>query len=256
GKTLRFADVGFDDLASDPAAAPAFSTLTAADGALIAVPGYSDGTIRAGLAFGTPASGIRPDGGVHFAGLDAFVFVDAAGQLRFPPRDAPDGNLTAEEVQTLLAEALAVAERARAQIRRPTGTTARVTISVVDTTGEVLGMVRSRDAPVFGADVSLQKARTAALFSSADAAAFLESLPPARYIATGPGFAGAVDEIDLGGYVQALRDFLGLPSALADGAVAFSDRAGGNLSRPTYPDGVATGVPGPLSKPAGAWSPF
>lgn len=256
GKTLRFADVGFDDLATDPTGAPPFASLTAADGELIEVTGYSDATIRAGLAFGTAQSGIRADGGVHFPGQDAFVFVDAAGQLRFPPRDAPDGNLSAAEVQTLLAEALAVAERARAQIRRPTGSVARVTIAVVDTTGEVLGMVRSRDAPVFGADVSLQKARTAALLSSADAAAFLESLPPARYVATGPGFAGTVDEVDLGGYVQSARDFLERPTALADGAVAFSDRAGGNLSRPTYPDGVATGVPGPFSKPAGEWSPF
>ena len=256
GKTLRFADVDFADLTSDPAAAPAFATLTATDGELISVTGYSDGTVRAGVAFGTAASGIRPDDGVDFPGLDAFVFVDPAGQRRFPPRDAPDGGLDAEEVRTLLAEALAVAERARAQIRRPLGTRARVTVSVVDTTGEILGMVRNRDAPVFGADVSLQKARTAALFSSAGAGAFLTSLPPARYVATGPGFAGTVATVPIGDYVTALRGFLGDPAALGNGAVAFSDRAGGNLSRPTFPDGVMTDVPGPLSKPPGQWSPF
>lgn len=256
GKTLRFADVGVDDLASDPAAAPAFSSLTAADGELVSVSGYTDGIIRAGVPFGTTASGIRPDDGVDFPGQDAFVFVDAAGQRRFPPRDAPDGGLTAGEVRTILARALAVAERARAQIRRPPGTRARVTVSVVDSNGEILGMVRSRDAPVFGADVSLQKARTAALFSSAGAAAFLGSLPPARYVETGPGFAGAPDESAIGAYVDAVQDFLEDPAALTNGAVAFSDRAGGNLSRPTFPDGVMTGVPGPLSKPAGFWSPF
>ena len=57
-------------------------------------------------------------------------------------------------------------------------------------------------------------------------------------------------------YVTAAQAFLGLPNALSDGAVAFSDRAGGNLSRPYYPDGVSGNPPGPFSKPAGEWSPF
>ena len=52
----------------------------------------------------------------------------------------------------------------------------------MDTNGSVLGMVRSRDAPVFGADVSLQKARTASLFSSSTAASFLDGLPNANYL--------------------------------------------------------------------------
>jgi uncharacterized protein GlcG (DUF336 family) len=174
GKTLRFTDVGFDDLARDPATAPGFATLGPSDGALVIVPGYSDGSIRPGVAFGTAASGIRPDDDVDFPGLDAFVLVDGAGQRRFSPRDGTDGLLNAHEVRTLLAEALTVANRARAQIRRPLGSSARVTISVVDSSGEVLGVVRSRDAPLFGTDVSLQKARTAALMSSPDAAGFLD----------------------------------------------------------------------------------
>jgi hypothetical protein len=57
-------------------------------------------------------------------------------------------------------------------------------------------------------------------------------------------------------YVTALRDFLGLPTALADGAVAFTDRAGGNLARPFFPDGLQGEPHGPLSKPPGEWSPF
>jgi uncharacterized protein GlcG (DUF336 family) len=256
GKTLRFSDAGFADLARDPAAAPGFASLTAADGNLVAVTGYTGAGIRAGTAFGSAASGIRPDNDVHFPGLDAFVFVDAADALRFPPRDATDGGLTAGEVQVLLSEALRTANRARAQIRRPLGTPARVTIAVVDTEGEILGMVRSRDAPVFGADVSLQKARTAALFSSAAAADFLMSLPPTKYIGTAPGFAGAVASITLADYVAAARSFLDDPLALGNGAVAFTDRAAGNLSRPNYPDGLQSGPPGPFSKPPGAWSPF
>jgi uncharacterized protein GlcG (DUF336 family) len=258
GKVFRFSDVGFDDLASNPAAAPAFSTLTAADGALVAVKGYSAGTIVAGLPFGASSSGIRPDAG-DFPGLDAYVFVDDVDALRFAPRDAADAAITggaalrAAEVRQVLASALAVANRSRAQIRRPLGTTARVTVSVVDTLGNVLGMVRSRDAPIFGADVSLQKARTAAFFSSAGAAAFLQALPDAKYIETST--VGIYDSIPIGGYVSAARAFLGDPNALT-GSIAFSDRGGGNLSRPFFPDGLSETPPGPFSKPAGEWSVF
>ena len=55
--------------------------------------------------------------------------------------------------------------RARAQIRRPLDSRAQVTIIVVDTHGEVLGLVRSPDAPSSASTSSLQKARTAAFFS-------------------------------------------------------------------------------------------
>ena len=256
GKTLRFADADFADLASDPANAPPFAGLGPADGDLVAVSGYTNAVIIAGAAFGTSPSGIRPDNNVDFPGQDAFVFVDNADQPRYAPMAGTEGGLSANEVRTILAEALRLAGRARAQIRRPLGDTARVTISVVDTEGVILGMVRSRDAPMFGADVSLQKARTATLFSSAAAAGFLASLPDAKYIETRDGFAGAVASIVLADYVTAVRNFLGLPTALADGAVAFSDRAGGNLSRPFFPDGLDGTAPGPFSKPAGQWSPF
>jgi uncharacterized protein GlcG (DUF336 family) len=141
-------------------------------------------------------------------------------------------------------EALALANRARAQIRRPLGTSARVTISVVDAAGNILGMVRTRDAPVFGADVSLQKARTAVLFSSSDAADFLRGITePVQYLT--PDLMPA-DQVSIPDYVEALQQFVG-PPALTDGT-AFSDRAGGNLSRPFYPDGIRGNPHGPLSK--------
>jgi uncharacterized protein GlcG (DUF336 family) len=248
GKTLRFSDVSFDDLPVAPAQAPAYDSLGAAAGGLVAVPGYSSAEIVAGTAFGTPASGIRPATG--FAGLDAFVFVDGNGDERFPPRNGTDGGslqgapLSAGEVRELLASALGVANRARAQIRRPLGTPARVTVSIVDSQGAILGMARTRDAPVFGADVSLQKARTAALFSSRDAAAFLRGIAePAQYL--NPDLSPAA-QVVIGSYVDALQTFIG-PQALTDGT-AFSDRAGGNLARPFYPDGIRGNPHGPLSK--------
>ncbi len=262
GKTFRFSDVGFEDLASDPAAAPAFSTITGAVGTEVAVTGYFDGTLQAGTAFGSAASGIRPDGDVFYPGRDAFVFVDNTNTPRFAPRAGTDAAqltvspLTAEEARVLVDSALGVANRARAQIRRPLGSPARVTISVVDTNGEILAMARTRDAPVFGADVSLQKARTAAFFSSATAADFLRALPDAVYLETSDATVTVDRTVDIGGYVTATQDFLGSPTALEDGAVAFSDRAGGNLARPFFPDGVKGNPHGPLSKPQGQWSPF
>lgn len=262
GKTLRFSDVEFDQLRSSPASAPAFASLPPATGALIAVPGYFDGVIRAGTVFGQPASGIRADGDLNFPGRDAFVLVDAANALRYAPRAGTDAAvvggaaLTQNEVSAVLQAALDVANRARAQIRRPLGSPARVTISVVDTQGEILGIARTRDAPVFGTDVSLQKARTAAFLSSSTAGAFLSALPNAKYLTTTDASVAVTGSIPISGYVTALRDFLGDANALADGRIAFTDRAGGNLSRPFFPDGINDEGQGPLSKPGGQWSPF
>ncbi len=262
GKTFRYSDVGFSDLSSDPASAPSFGTIPGTIGALIIVTGYSDGIIRDGTQFGTNASGIAPDGGILYPGLDAFVFVDAVGTPRYPPIAGTDGaaltgaELSQNDVTVILRNALDIANQARAQIRRPLSTNARVTISVVDTNGEILGMVRSRDAPVFGADVSLQKARTATFFSSATAAAYLTALPNVSYLTTGDAGLMFSAEVVIGDYVTALQNFLEDPTALTNGQVAFSDRAGGNLSRPYFPDGIDTNGAGPLSKPAGTWSPF
>jgi hypothetical protein len=108
---------------------------------------------------------------------------------------------------------------------------------------------------VFGTDVSLQKARTAAFMSSTTAAAFLATLPDAKYLTTSDTSVGVTRAIAINSYTTALRSFLGNGNALADG-IAYSDRANGNLSRPFYPDGIDNEPPGPLSKPAGEWSPF
>ena len=262
GKVLRFTDVEFAQLSSNPAMAPTFASLAPTVGAVIPVPGYTDGVIRDGTAFGQPASGIRPDGDVNFPGRDAFVLVDDGNALRYAPRAGTDGAtlgtgvLTESEVRTLLQSALDVANRARAQIRRPVGSQARVTISVVDSQGEILGIARTRDAPLFGTDVSLQKARTAAFMSSSTAAAFVATLPDAKYLSTTDAAVSVVRAIPLSGYVDALRTFVADPNALADGQVAYTDRAYGNMARPFYPDGINDQNNGPLSKPKGEWSPF
>lgn len=243
GKTLRFADKSTADLTSDPNVAPSFASITGGvEGDVVAVTGYIDGPIVVGKEFGNANSGIRADASGDFGGNDAFVLVDGSNALRFPPTAGTDGNLTQAEVTTILTEALTLAFRTRAQIRRPLGSYAQVTISVVDTNGAVLGVVRTPDAPVFGTDVSLQKARTAAFFSNTSAAADLT--------AAGTNAQGK----DIDDYVTAVQAFVG-GTALTDG-IAFSDRAGGNLSRPFYPDGIDGNANGPFSRAFADWSPF
>jgi len=263
GLSLRYSDVDFSGLTLDPAAAPTFASLGPETGGVIPVPLFFTGTIVRGLAFGQVESGIRPDP-VNFPGLDAFVVDDGTGTNRFPPRDGTDGPnaLTANEVLTLLRESLAVANRTRAQVRRPFGSPAGETVVVVDTNGAVLGIVRSRDSLLDAVDVTTQKARTAAFFSGDYAAADIGSIAPINYVTGSLDVANgrisftsgaASDPAD---YVGAFQAFLPQASALADGAIAYSNRAIGNLSRPFYPDGVPGRPPGPLSPSIESWSVF
>jgi uncharacterized protein GlcG (DUF336 family) len=163
--------------------------------------------------------------------------VNGAVDTRFFPfvgSVSPSPNsLTAADVQRIIAQAAQQADITRAAIRQPLGSAARVSITVVDASGNVLGIFRTTDAPVFGFDVSAQKARTAAFYSNRNAATLLR----------GAGLESYVD--------RAAADGL-----LLDGAVAFSDRAGGFLSRPFYPDGLNPNPAGPFSREITEWSVF
>ena len=231
GSTLRYTDV---EAASLGSLQTSFGAINGPAGGLVAVAGYTDGTLRAGVAYGSEASGVRAARASEFANPDAFVLTDGNGANRYPIRGGTDGAsvaqpLSAAEARTILEQAFTVMSRARAQIRRPLDSRMQATISLVDTHGRVLGIVRSPDGPIFGTDVSLQKARTAAFFSNPAAASQLLAAP------------GAVPA-----YVQRVRTFLGDPNALT-GTVAFADRSGGNLSRPYFPDGEVGRAPGPFS---------
>jgi uncharacterized protein GlcG (DUF336 family) len=259
GLVLQYTNESFSDLATNPATAPPYSSLTT--GGLIAVPAYADAVILRGTAFGQPESGIRADTD-EWPGLDAFVVVDKNNQNRFPPRDGTDGAsaLTADEVRTIIGESIKVAHRTRAQVRRPLGSPAGETIVVTDTNGVVLGIGRTRDALVDAIDVTTQKARTAAFFSGAYAAGDIQSVGPAKYladtIANGTLNITTIATSSPAKYVTALRAFLNQPSALADGAIAYSDRPVGLLAQPLYPSGVPGAPNGPLSLPFNQWSPF
>jgi uncharacterized protein GlcG (DUF336 family) len=259
GLSLRFADADSGDLLTKPLDAPPFAAITGGiEGALAEVSGFftADGGIQNGRAFAQPGSGIEPADNVDaslFPGVDAFVLTDGASVNRFPPKDGAVNlgqQLLANEVTVILRKGLRVANQARAQIRQPPGSQARVTLSVVDTQGTILGIARNRDAPVFGIDVSLQKARAAAFFSSPDAAASLSGAELARYVTAAQGL---VDPPHRG--------------VLFTDGTAFSNRAIGNLARPFFPDGdIFSGLTGPLSRPfrddgvfsvgVNEWSPF
>jgi len=94
-------------------------------------------------------------------------------ELRYPIIDSPGAQavkLDATDVRAILNAAAALSDRLRAAIRRPLGTAMRCFIAVVDVDGVVLGCVRTPEATLFSFDVAIQKARTAAFFSSDDAA--------------------------------------------------------------------------------------
>lgn len=251
GRTFRYVDS--ESLLSDPSKA-SVSSLSSSQ--YVAVAGYTAGAPVAGTAFGDANSGYKPDSG-DFLAQSGWILTDATGNNRYPLRDgtlpAPAaGGLSLAEVRALLRESITIANSARAQIRRPIGSPAQVTISVVDAAGEVVGLVRTPDAPVFGTDVSLQKARTAAFFTSSAAASALKGTAPANYISglTGPTVASSIAN-----YVDFSRQFFGKNDLFSDGT-AISARTIGNIARPTFPDGIFGTPYGPLSKPKGEWSPF
>ncbi|WP_234035703.1 heme-binding protein [Erythrobacter insulae] len=239
GTSLRYTDVTYSQLS-----AVGGVSFAGTPGALVPVAGYHSGTaLIAGTAYGSEASGIRPSTSGEFSITDAFVLSNGAGANRFPVRGGTDGAdigapITSAEARAILEEAFKVMSRARAQIRQPLDSRAQVSISLVDTRGRVLGIVRSPDAPIFGIDVSLQKARTANFFSGSFAANELLATPGEI-----PQFVGRV------------RTFLNDPAALT-GAFAFADRSGGNLSRPYFPDGEVGQPHGPLSRPIAQFNPF
>ena len=242
GTALRYSDAQVSDLRATNVIP--FGSLGAGVGTLIAVNGYTAAAITPGTAYGTEASGIRLATAAEFNNPDAYILTNGTGANRYPAMGGttPAGAaLTQAEVRALLEEAFKIMAAARAQIRQPLDSRAQVTISVVDTSGNILGLVRGPDAPIFGTDVSLQKARTAAFFSSATAGTEL--------------LGNTAPSPDVRNYVGLARTFFNDPSALT-GQFAFTDRANGNISRPYFPDGELGRPPGAFSRPIAEFNPF
>ncbi|MCK6449772.1 MAG: heme-binding protein [Alphaproteobacteria bacterium] len=276
GKTLRYIDRDRTDrnnpLASNPAAAPAFAAIDGVLGGRVGVRDYfSTGAVivpapalRDGTPYGDPTSGYAPDptGEVSTFG-PAIVLRDPTNLANnaFTPRagTGPPGGLalTANESATILVNALKVAFGGRAQIRRPQNSFIQVTVSVVDVNGVILAMARTPDAPIFGTDVSLQKARTALFFSRVDAAAQLAAFnsPVASTVLVPPQPVGNnALGVPIGFYANIAQAFI-QPSVFTDGT-AWSTRGVGLIDRPFFPDGVDGEPHGPFSRPFQLWSPF
>ena len=194
------------------------------------------------IAFASLPGTVDPAFPIRSAQPSAFVPMTLGGSPGavdtrfFPFRASTSGSanaLTVSDVTTIIAQAAHQADVTRAAIRQPLGSAARVSITVVDTEGQVLGIFRTFDAPVFGFDVSAQKARTALFFSRNNAGATLRAA----------GFASYADALATDG-IQ------------LNGAIAISDRAVGFLGRPFYPDGIDGTPNGPLSRPITQWSVF
>jgi uncharacterized protein GlcG (DUF336 family) len=249
GTLLRFSDAQASDLKSNPASPRSFASLNGSAGTLTPVAGFFAGSIVAGTPYGSEASGIRNAALAEFNHPDAFILTNGSGANRYPVRAGTDAAevgaaLTAAETKALLEEAFKIMSRARAQIRQPLDSRAQVSISVVDTRGVALGVVRSPDAPIFGIDVSLQKARTAAFFSGKSAASDLAAVTTA---------SGAPDG-NVRDFVTRSNNFIG-PDFLA-GKVAVSNRGFGLVARPYFPDGEVAQSNGPFSRPIANFSPF
>ncbi|MDT7603240.1 MAG: hypothetical protein QOF61_1237 [Acidobacteriota bacterium] len=202
----------------------------------------ADAPRPATIPFASLLGTLDPDFPVRGAQPSFFVPTTVGGvvgavDLRFFPfvgsTSGSPNALTVADVTKIIAQAGRQADITRAAIRNPLGSAARVSISVVDADGRVLGIFRTQDAPVFGFDVSAQKARTAAFDSRKDAGALLRAA----------GFSAYAD--------RAAADGIRF-----DGSIAFSDRAGGFLHRPFLPDGIDGTAAGPLSTPLDRWSVF
>jgi len=119
------------------------------------------------------------------------------------------GSLTAAQVEQIVAQGIAQAEKTRAQIRvQPTF--AKMVFSVADTDGSVLGVFRMPDATAFSIDVAIAKSRNTAYYASAD-------LQP----------QDRVGDVPVG--------------------TAFTNRTFRYLAVPKYPSGSANADPGPFS---------
>lgn len=254
GLTFRYTSINDNQILSRPESAPKLSSvISSGEGNYVQVPGYFEvSSARAGTAFTQASSGIAP-ATAPFAGLKAYMMTTSAGENRYPPIDGvPNGSqqLTASDVTTLLRNVVSVANSARAQIRQPLPTNARLSGAVVDLEGNILGILRSEDAPVFSTDVALQKARTAAFFTQTNAASLINQTP------TLASYASNAQRV----IPRATRG-----KFLADGT-AMTPRAMGNLARPLLPDGIFQTPQGPFSLPyqpvyffdqgLNQWSPF
>lgn len=119
----------------------------------------------------------------------------------------PGPDITAAEVEQIINAAVAEANLVRAAVRLPVSSRTRMVMSVTDTSGEVLGLFRMRDATVFSIDVAIAKARNTAYYADAAVLQPIDQIP-------------------------------GVPAG-----TAFTNRTIRFLAEPRFPDGIDAGPP-------------
>ncbi len=146
--------------------------------------------------------------------------VTKGGATMLDGQEVPEGwlveptagsSLTAQQVEDIINQGIAEAERVRAAIRLPLGTRTSMVLAVTDLDGKVLGLYRMPDATVFSIDVAVAKARNVAYYADASA------LQPE-------------DQLD----------------GVAAG-VAFTNRTFRYVAEPRYPSGIDGTTPPPFS---------
>ncbi|MBI4854888.1 MAG: heme-binding protein [Acidobacteria bacterium] len=155
--------------------------------------------------------------------------------VRVVPRFFPfrsGKTLTESDVQQILLQA--IEQSRRGALRRPIDVESQVNVVCTDVDGEVLGLISNIDAPIFGFDASVGKARSATLFSRLDANQVLRSA-------------------NLGFYADNLFN----EGLKLDGQFAFSSLSISFIHRPFFPHASSNStLPGPLSKNSKVFSPF
>jgi uncharacterized protein GlcG (DUF336 family) len=111
-----------------------------------------------------------PGGGSGSVSASDFVVPPRAGGVAregyLIRRDNPASQLTQAEVERIIDQAVATANRTRAQVRLPLGQTAKMIIVVTDEFGEIRAHFRMPDALADAVDVVPAKARNAYYFST------------------------------------------------------------------------------------------
>ena len=131
----------------------------------LVAPTYASLLLGGATELVTPADAPAPEvfPTAVFGGLLCDVYFAPIDSARPVPATE---RLLATDVTAILDDAAARSDLTRAGIRRPIGTAMRCFVSVTDLDGTVLGAIRTPESTLFSLDVSIQKARTAAFFST------------------------------------------------------------------------------------------
>ncbi|MDX1946764.1 MAG: hypothetical protein SFU86_15290 [Pirellulaceae bacterium] len=197
------------------------------------------------LGQGNPNNGI--DQPINPGGDLAQDGIPASEGWIVEPHTTAFTDLTAEEVEQIIEQGIAEANKTRAAIRLDVenpkrfgsvfvlqpGTETRMVFSVADREGNILGLYRMPDATVFSIDVAVAKSRNTAYYANPD------QLQPEDYVdddlLVNAGVVTAQQVRQAGGKINGVLEPLTYE--------AFSNRTFRFLAEPRYPSGVDGSLP-------------